>query len=85
MDIFKRLEDRTRLNKKTIILPESYDDRVIEAAREVIRKKIANIILIKTGRGLPFADSNYLTIIDNNFSAQFVHQYFTIRKKKFCY
>jgi len=82
MDIFKKLEERARSNKKTIILPESYDERVIDAAKDVIRRKIAKFILIQTGRKLPFTDSNYLTIIDINFSSQFANQYFAIRKKK---
>ena len=91
MDIFKKLEERARSNKKTIILPESYDERVIDAAKDVIKRKIAKLILIQTGKKLPLTDSNYprlhpagtgLTIIDINFSSQFANQYFTIRKKK---
>lgn len=63
-------------------MPESYDERVIDAAKDVMRRKIAKFILIQTGRKLPFTDSNYLTIIDINFSSQFANQYFAIRKKK---
>jgi phosphate acetyltransferase len=82
MDIFKKLEKQARSNKKTIILPESYDERVIQAAREIITRKIAKLILINTGRRLPFKDSNDLTLIDINFSAQFANQYLTTRRKK---
>lgn len=82
VDIFKKLEARASARRKTVILPESYDGRVIEAAKEILKKKIANLILIQTVRKLPFKDSNLLTIIDINFSSQFAREYLELRKKK---
>lgn len=74
-DIFKKLEHKARSRRRTIILPESYDSRVIEAVEKILHKRLANIILINTGKKLPFEDSNYLTIIDTNFASQFAGQF----------
>ncbi len=82
MDVFKKLESKARKKRKTIILPESYDKRIIEAVRIVTRRDIANIILIQTGRKLPLSDSKNLTVIDINFSSQFAPQYAEIRNRK---
>ena len=35
-----------RYNKKTIVLPESYDPRTIEACARILEKGIANVVLI---------------------------------------
>lgn len=46
MNFLEQIEKRASEHKKTIILPESTDRRVLEAASMVERGKIANIILI---------------------------------------
>ena len=40
------LAERARSNRKTIVLPEGYDDRVLTAASEVIAKGIADLIIL---------------------------------------
>lgn len=80
--LFKTLESRARAKKKTVILPESYDKRIIEAVKIVTKQNIANVILIQTGRKLPLSDSTNLTVIDINFSSQFAPQYTAIRNQK---
>ena len=42
------LKDKARANKKTIVLPETEDRRTYEAAAQVLKEGIANIILIGT-------------------------------------
>ena len=37
--------DRAKSDKKTIVLPEGNDDRILEAARKVVDQGIANIIV----------------------------------------
>ncbi|MBK8554070.1 MAG: phosphotransacetylase [Ignavibacteria bacterium] len=69
---------------KTIILPESYDKRIIEAAGEILKNKSAKIILIRTEKNLESynePDKN-LTIIDINFSVDFLKEYHSIKLKK---
>ena len=42
------LKDKARANKKTIVLPETEDRRTYEAAAQVLKEGIANVILIGT-------------------------------------
>lgn len=82
MDIFRKLEAAAKRKKKTIILPESYDPRVIEAAKVILKKKLANLILIDTGKSIKLPESDDLDIIDIEFSVQFAEEYKKLRSKK---
>lgn len=69
---------------KTIIFPESYDARVLGAARIILKEKSAKVVLINTGKDLSrhFKDSELLDIIDINFNEQFLDEYFALKKVK---
>lgn len=82
MDIFKKLEAAAKHKKKTIILPESYDTRVIEAAKVILKKKLAKIIFIYTGKNIKLPEQDGLDIIDLGFSEQFIDEYAAMRRKK---
>jgi len=74
---------------KTIVLPESQDIRTIKAAAEVVRRKIANVVLLgREGDIQTLAgglDLEGVRIIDSqsadNFSA-FAEAYYEMRKSK---
>ena len=82
MDIFRKLEAAAKRKKKNIILPESYDPRVIEAAKVILKKKLANLILIDTGKSIKLPENDDLDIIDIEFSVQFAEEYKKLRSKK---
>jgi phosphate acetyltransferase len=82
MDLFKKLETKIKRHPKTIILPESYDERVIEASKVILKKKLAKIILISTGKPIRIPGNKNLDIIDIKFSKQFADEYTRIRRKK---
>lgn len=82
MDLFKTLESQARKKRKTIIFPESYDKRVIEAAKIILKKKIAKVILIQKDNPIRLKSSKDLTIIDISFATQFSFDYFELRKLK---
>lgn len=82
MDIFKKLEATAKRKKKTIILPESYDPRVIEAAKVILKKKLAKLILVDTGKSITLPESEDLDIIDIGFVEQFAGEYKDLRIKK---
>ena len=82
MDIFRKLEAAAKRKKRTIILPESYDPRVIEAAKVILKKKLANLILIDTGKSIKLPENDDLDIIDIEFSVQFAEEYKKLRSKK---
>lgn len=83
MDLYRQLALKARKKPKTIILPESGDPRVQEAARVILKNKYAKIILIDDGFSkLKLKDSKDLTVIDTGFSAQFINEYLKIKQKK---
>jgi phosphate acetyltransferase len=82
MDLYKNLEARAKKYHKTIILPESCDERVIKAAKIILKKKLAKIILISTGKPFKISNDKNLDIVDINFSKQFVNEYTSIKRKK---
>ena len=43
-----RIKERARADKKKIILPESMDRRIYEAAETILKEDIADIIIIGT-------------------------------------
>ena len=46
MTFIDRIIDRAKKNKKTVVLPETMDDRVLKAAEVIVNEGIANVILI---------------------------------------
>jgi len=46
MDIIQKIEARAKNSDKRIIFPESDDERVLKAAEQITRKKIARVILV---------------------------------------
>ena len=68
MGVMEQIKERAKAAKKTIILPESMDRRIFQAAEVILREGIADIIIIGTpeeveenGRGLDFSKA---TVID---------------------
>ena len=47
-NFLERIKERARMEKKTIVLPESMDRRTFEAAATVLKEGIANIVIIGT-------------------------------------
>ena len=46
MDLIKQVKENAKKNRQRIILPESYDDRILQAADRIISENIADITLI---------------------------------------
>jgi len=82
MELFKKLEIKAKKKFRTIILPESYDPRVIEAAKIILKKKSAKLILIDTGKTIKIPEDKNLEIIDIGFAKQFAGEYARLRQKK---
>lgn len=82
MDLFRKLQNIAKKNKKIIILPESYDERVIEAAGIILKKKLAGLILLQSSERIHLKESKNLAIVDISFAAQFSRQYLELRRKK---
>ena len=46
MAYIDEMKKKAKQNKKTIVLPESMDRRIFEAAAEILAEDVANIIII---------------------------------------
>ena len=86
-----KLFESARLNKKRIVLPESSDERVLRAAEIILRRDVADIILIgdekKTKENYERLglDLSKATIIDHENSKlmkEFVDTFYEMRKEK---
>ena len=81
--------NRAKKNKKRIILPESMDRRVLEAASIILRDGIANVILIGTeeeiesnSTGLNLSGANIIDPNKSEFTSSFVDKLYELRKDK---
>jgi phosphate acetyltransferase len=70
MSFIDGIKERAKLNKKTVVLPETGDRRTLEAASKILAEGIANIILIGNkeaiAEGAEGLDLSLATIIDPN-------------------
>ena len=74
-DLIKNIKEKASSKKRTIVLPESHDERVLKAADILTREKIAQIITI----------GNEVRIIDAEKSdklSDFSNIFFNMRKSK---
>ena len=89
MNIIDRLKQRAKENKKTIVLPETMDIRVLEAAEIVLKEGIANIILVgdpqKIKEQNPNLNLDNARIINPNtdeLTEKFINDLYELRKEK---
>ena len=86
--IINRIKERAKKNKKTIVLPETMDRRVLEAADKVLKEDIANIILIgdKNGFDDKGLDLSKARIINPNEDKELtdncINNLYDLRKEK---
>ncbi len=86
-----KLFEKARLNKKRIVLPESSDERILRAAEIILRRDVAEIILlgkqdeVKKSYLLLGLDLSGATIIDHHTSElleEFSETFYELRKHK---
>lgn len=81
------LIDRAKADKKTIVLPEGNDERILEAAQEALAQGIANIIILGDADEIAAKGYNLegATIIDpatSNKQEEFAELLYELRKAK---
>ena len=88
MSFIDNIIARAKENKKTIVLPETMDDRVLKAAERINNEDIANIILIGNREQILEKNNNLdrCTIIDPNedttLTEELTSKLFELRKEK---
>lgn len=87
MSFIENIKDRAKKNIKTIVLPESMDARVVEAALKITKEKIANVILI--GRkeeinklGYDISDITVIDPLNCEYTDELVEDLYEMRKHK---
>lgn len=80
---------RAIADKKTIVLPEGTDRRVVEAAAEVLRRGIADVILLgnekevrKTAEGLDLSKARIVDPSDTPLHKDYADTFYELRKAK---
>jgi phosphate acetyltransferase len=78
-------------NKKTIVLPESSDERILRAAEIILRRDVADIILIGEaeelqGRyrrlGIDLSAAKIVNYLTSKHREEFTEVFYTLRKEK---
>lgn len=83
MSFIETIKERARENSKKIILPETMDERVIDAAIKVRDEKIAQIVLI--GKPIKDVDLTGIEVIDpetSEMTDNLVKELYELRKDK---
>lgn len=83
MNFIDKIKEKAKLNKKRIILPETMDERVIDAAVKANNEGLAHIILI--GNPMKEIDLNGIEIINpesNEMTEDLVNKLYELRKEK---
>lgn len=81
------LIDRAKADKKTIVLPEGNDERILEAAQEAIAQGIANIIILGdaeeiAAKGYNLEDATIIDPATSNKQEEFANLLYELRKAK---
>lgn len=46
MHLVDQIKAKAREDLKTVVLPEGYDDRMVEASARIVEDKLANVVLL---------------------------------------
>ena len=89
MNFIDTIKERAKQEKKTIVLPESMDERVIEAAHKVLEEGIADIIIIgtdeeisKSSQGFDISRATIINPYTSELTEELTNQLVEIRKSK---
>jgi phosphate acetyltransferase len=89
--LLKKIKENAALRNKTIILPESHDERVLKAAEVLVKEKIVSVItlgneeIINKNAERLGVNLSGIKIIDpekSDMFEEFTKTYFELRKKK---
>lgn len=86
MSFIDRIKERAKKNLKTIALPESMDERVIEAALKIVNEGIANIIVIgdknEVSDKFDVSKLEFINPSDSDITEELINKLVELRKAK---
>ena len=84
-----KIKERAKQDKKTIVLPESMDRRTFEAAAQVLKEDIANLIIIgteeeiaKNSEGLDISKAKVINPFTYEKTEDYLNLFVELRKNK---
>ena len=85
----EKIKERAKQDKKTIVLPESMDRRTFEAAAQVLKEDIANLIIIgteeeiaKNSEGLDISKAKIVNPFTYEKTEEYLNLFVELRKNK---
>lgn len=89
MSFINTIKERAKKDKKTIVLPETMDRRIMEATEKILKEEIANIILIgkdeeikEKARGFDINKATIINPFTSPLTDELVEKLVDIRKNK---
>lgn len=89
MSFIETIKERAKKDIKTIVLPESMDSRVMEAASKILNEGIANIIIIgtpeeieKSSRGFDISKATIINPYTSDLTEDLILKLVELRKNK---
>ena len=79
--------ERAKTNKKTIVLPEGHDERILAAAEKVLAQDIANLVILGNpddiaAHGYNLTGAQIVDPLASNKTDEFAELLYELRKKK---
>lgn len=89
MSFIDNIKERAKKDKKTIVLPETMDRRIMEATEKILKDDIANIILIgkeeeieEKGTGFDISKATVINPFTSPLTDELIEKLVEIRKNK---
>ena len=91
MEILNKIRQRAKEAKKTIVLPEAEDDRILQAAKVVVEEGLASLILLSADEnlksradkfGLDLTRLKVINPLSSPLLEEFSNKFFELRKHK---
>ena len=87
--IIEDIKLRAKKNKKTFVLPEVMDRRILEATEIILKEGIADIILVgkeeeiaESAKGLDISGVTFINPYTSSFTYDLVNSFYLLRKDK---
>ncbi len=89
MSFINTIKERAKKDKKTIVLPETMDKRIMEATEKILKEELADIILIgkeeeieKVSQGFDISGATIINPFTNSLTEELIDKLVEIRKNK---
>lgn len=89
MKIIEKIIKKAQKNKKTIVLPEYMDERVLKAAEKAVNENIANIVILgnkeeieKKNKGINLSKVSFIDPKNCSLTSIFIKKLYELRKEK---